>query len=228
MEKHKKQYQKYRNKLTHIIEQAKKKHFTNQDEQSQHNSILLWKTANDIIKLKKTKSTHHIRLKDENKNLIENPVHISNLLNMFNKHFSSIFNKYLNKYFSSIGTNMANKINATKTTPTSLICITINSLFLQPISVEEVFHELRNLDPSKSTRSDNPSVKYIKLAAGVIALTLTNLYNHCITTSTFSKSLKMSEIIPLFKQGDIYSCNNYRQISLISIFSNFFEKCIYT
>ena len=37
----------------------------------------------------------------------------------------------------------------------------------------------------------------------------------------------MSEIIPLFKQGDIYSCNNYRPISLISIFLKIFEKCFY-
>ena len=60
MKKHKKQSQKYRNKLTHITELAKKKHFTNQVERSQHNNRLLWKTVNDIIKLKKTKSTHHI------------------------------------------------------------------------------------------------------------------------------------------------------------------------
>ena len=120
---------------------------------------------------------------------------------------------------------MANKINPTKntkTTPTSLICTTINSFFLQPISVEEVLHELRNLDPSKSTQSDNSPIKCIKLAAGVIAPTLTNLFNHCITTSTFPKSLKMSEIIynlyfsqitiiSLFKQGNIYSCNNIDQ-----------------
>ena len=71
----------------------------NQIEQSQHNSGLLWKTVNDIIKLKKTKSSHHIRLKDENKNLIENPVHVSNIFN---------------KYFSSIGTNMAKKISLSK------------------------------------------------------------------------------------------------------------------
>ena len=98
---------------------------------------------------------------------------------------------------------MANKINPTKntkTTPTSLIGTKINSFFLQPISVEEVFHKLRNLDPSKSIRSDNPPVKYIKLAAGVIAPTLTNSFNCCITTSTFPKSLKMSEIILLFNK----------------------------
>ena len=98
---------------------------------------------------------------------------------------------------------------------------------MQPISIEEVSHELTTLDPSKSTQSDNPPVKYIKLATGVIAPTLTKLFNHCITTSTFPQSLKTSEIIPLFKQGDIYSCNNYRPISLISIFSKIFEKCIY-
>ena len=61
MEKHKKQYQKYKNKLIHIIALAKKKHFTNQVEQSQHNSRILWKTVNDIIKLKKTKSSHYIK-----------------------------------------------------------------------------------------------------------------------------------------------------------------------
>ena len=126
---------------------------------------------------------------------------------------------------------MANKINPTKNTktiPTSLICTTINSFFLQPISVEEVSHELTNLDPLKSTRSDNLPVKYIKLAAGVIAPTLTNLFNYCITTSTFPKSLKLSEIIPLFKQGDICinnkeTCNNYRpnNISNFNISKNF-------
>ena len=141
MEKHKKQYQENRNKLT---TGQKKEHFTNQVEQLQHNSRLLWKTVNDIIKLKKTKTTQYIRLKDENKNFIENPVHVSNIFN---------------KYFSSIETNMANKINPTKNTktkPTSLICTTINSFFLQPSSVEEISRELTNLDLSKSARSHNP------------------------------------------------------------------------
>ena len=61
MEKHKKQYQKYRNKLTRY-RTGQKKHFTNQIEQSQHNSRLLWKTTNDIIKLKKNRTgqgNHH-------------------------------------------------------------------------------------------------------------------------------------------------------------------------
>ena len=96
---------------------------------------------------------------------------------------------------------MAKKKNLSKnitTTPTSLICTSLKSFFLQPISIEEVSHELTTLDPLKSTQSDNPPVKYIKLATGVIAPTLTKLFNHCITTCTFPQSLKTSEIIPLF------------------------------
>ena len=97
-----------------------------------------------------------------------------------------------------------NPTKNTKTSPSSLICTTINSFFLQPISVEEVFRELTNLDPSKSTQSDNPPVKYIKFAAGVIAPTLTNLLNHCITASTFPKLLKMSELF-LYLNKETYT-----------------------
>ena len=137
----------------------------------------------------------------------------------------------LNEFFSSIGANMANALqhpfsNSTLTS-TSFIKSSKNSFFLEPITVEEVFRELKNLDLSKSTKSDSPPVKYIKLAAPIIAPTLTNLYNKCIKTSTFPNILKVSEIIPLFKQGNKYSCNNYKPISLISTFSKIFEKCLY-
>ena len=38
----------YRNKLTHIEEQAKKLYFNKQIKGPQHNTGLLWKTINDI------------------------------------------------------------------------------------------------------------------------------------------------------------------------------------
>ena len=98
---------------------------------------------------------------------------------------------------------------------------------MKPISLDEVFHQLKSLNPAKSTKSDSPPIKYIKLAASVIASPLTNLFNRCIETGTYLDAFKTVEVIPVYKSGDKFTCSNFRPISLISPFSKIFEKCIY-
>ena len=93
--------------------------------------------------------------------------------------------------------------------------------------MDEVFHQLKSLNPAKSTKSDNPPIKYIKLAASLIACSLTNLFNDCIETGTYPDAFKTAEVIPVFKSGEKCTCSNFRPISLISPFSKIFEKCIY-
>ena len=46
------QYKKYRNKLTHIKEFAKRQYFQSQVENSKHDVKMLWKTINQIVSLK--------------------------------------------------------------------------------------------------------------------------------------------------------------------------------
>ena len=125
---------------------------------------------------------------------------------------------------------MANKVHRPPSscpfTETSLLHSSPNSFFLKPISIEEVLIELNKIDPPKSSNSDSPSNKYIKLAASTIASTQTFLFNQCILTSTFPNNFKISEIKPLFKQGNKHNCTNYRPILLTS-FSKIFEKCLF-
>ena len=87
--------------------------------------------------------------------------------------------------------------------------------------------ELKSLNPAKSTKSDSPPIKCIKLAASVIASPLTNLFNHCIETGTDPDAFKTVEVIPVFKSGDKFTCSNFRPISLILPLSKTFQKCIY-
>ena len=93
---------------------------------------------------------------------------------------------------------MANKIHQPSSscpfTETSFPHSFPNSFFLKPISIKEVLIELNNVDLAKSTNSDSPTNKYIKLAASAIASTLTFLFRQCILTSIFPSSFKMSEI----------------------------------
>ena len=92
--------------------------------------------------------------------------------------------------------------------------------------MDEVLHQLKSLNPAKSTKSDSPPIKYIKLAASVIASPLTNLFNRCIETGTYPDAFKTAEVIPAYKSGDKFTCSNFRPISLISPFSKILEKCI--
>ena len=114
---------------------------------------MLWKTINSIIKLKKSRTSNEIlQLKDNENGIIENLHDISN---------------EFNNYFSSLGKNMANKINQPNNNNTYKSNIHIksskNSFFLHLISIKEVLIELQNSDPSKSAPSYNPPVKYIYL-----------------------------------------------------------------
>ena len=42
----------------------------------------------------------------------------------------------------------------------------------------------------------------------------------------FSDSLKVAQVIPIFKQGSRSLCHNYRPISVLSALSKIFERCI--
>ena len=65
------------------------------------------------------------------------------------------------------------------------------------------------------------------MAAPIIAAPLADIFNCCISSSTFPDIFKTAEVIPIFKCGDKHTWSNYRPISLISPFSNNFEKCLY-
>jgi hypothetical protein len=49
-----------------------------------------------------------------------------------------------------------------------------------------------------------------------------------ISTGIFPTRLKFGEIKPLYKKGEIANTSNYRPISLLTSFSKFFLKIIYT
>ena len=88
-------FKSYRNTLTHVKELAKKQYFNNQVQNARHNSKLVWKTINDLVRYKKIRSQDITGLEFENDKIIENDSEIS---------------KAFNDYFATIGSNLANKI----------------------------------------------------------------------------------------------------------------------
>ena len=60
----------------------------------------------------------------------------------------------------------------------------------------------------------------------VISGYLTGIFNKIIDESHYIESLKVSKVVPIFKDGDPNEPNNYRPISLVALFGKIFDKFI--
>ena len=86
---------------------------------------------------------------------------------------------------------------------------------------------LKLLNPAKSTGRDGIPRKYLQMSAQIIAPILTKLYNKCIQHEIYLTSLKVAQLVPLFKSGAKDLCNNYKPISLLNPLTTIFEKCFH-
>ena len=53
---------------------------------------------------------------------------------------------------------------------------------------------------------------------------LMEIMNTSILEGNFPKKLKLAKVVPVFKSGEKTDPNNYRPISLLSIFNRIFER----
>jgi len=62
--------------------------------------------------------------------------------------------------------------------------------------------EIRSLKDKKSIRLEDVDTKFLKFSTNLIAPILSNIFNICAKTGEFPDSLKIAEVIPVFKKGD--------------------------
>ena len=53
-----------------------------------------------------------------------------------------------------------------------------------------------------------------------------DIFNKIIDESHYPESLKVSKVVPIFKDGDPNEPNKYRPISLVPLFGKIFDKII--
>ena len=62
----------------------------------------------------------------------------------------------------------------------------------------------------------------------MLSVYLSELFNLCVNEETYPDSLKIAEVISIFKAGDRNKTTNYRPISILSQFNKIFEILLYT
>ena len=69
--------------------------------------------------------------------------------------------------------------------------------------------------------------KLLKYSSTIISDILAKIVNLSVTSGNYPSKLKKAKVIPVFKTEDETDANNYRPISLLSIFDRIFEKVMY-
>ena len=103
----------------------------------------------------------------------------------------------------------------------------INTEFkINPISNDEVLKIIHAL-PNKGTGPASIPLNMLKTVADLIVTPLCHIINISFNTGVFPEILKIAKIIPKHKGGSTLDLNNYRPISLLSIFDKIIEKIMH-
>ena len=71
---------------------------------------------------------------------------------------------------------------------------------------------------NKLSEPSSIPVNLLKIALHVIITPLCKLINHSFNSPVFPDAMKISKVIPIYKAGSSQDINNYKPISLLSIF----------
>ena len=94
-------------------------------------------------------------------------------------------------------------------------------------SLSAVYKKLKDINERKAAGLDKIPCKLLKIAAVIVAPSLTQIFNMIISTGIFPTDWKLAKVTPIFKKGKKDEMNNYRPISVISVVAKIFEKLIF-
>ena len=180
-------------------------------EANKGNLCKTWNVINELTSHNSGKSTNIFEIKVDNK-IASNPMDIA---------------ETINDHFTNIAQVLAQDIPVVYVNPESYLEPTDHSFSLQIQSVDIVSNVLSKTDEKKATGLDMIPSKFLKMAANIIAPSLTKLFSKTILTGIYPNDWKTAKVTPLFKKGIQSDPNNYRPISVIPIISKVFERIVY-
>ena len=107
---------------------------------------------------------------------------------------------------------------------TSRTNLKLHNISVTPKMVKKV---IMNLDLSKTSGPDCIPLVVLKNCELELSYILAELFNKCLKESCFPDCWKVSSVVSVFKNvGERSTAENYRPLSLLSVFSKVFEKLV--
>ena len=202
-------FRQIRNKIVNKLKSAKDKHYdktTQKIETQQFCSKDWWKMVKEVSCFT-NKSSELDVLINENGIVINDDEEKANLLN---------------NYFAIQST-----MNTADLNPPSLPVSSDPNLESVTIINQDIIDVLQCLDTNKACGPDSINPILLKEAANELCYPLCKLFNLSLSTCIYPEQWKLAHIVPVFKKDDPQKIENYRPISLLSILSKVFERCIF-
>jgi hypothetical protein len=203
-------YKLFKNRVNQVLRKAQKEHYNLLFENCKSNIKKQWDIIKEIINRKK--------VCNEISSIIVEGKEISSE--------NEIAQKF-NEFFVNIGPQLASKIPKNNKSPLTYMEKVYDTIFLKPVTENEIVNTILKMKEA-SAGYDNISTKVVKLTYLHFLKPLTHVCNLSFRDGVFPDELKIAKVIPIFKNGDRKSVNNYRPVSILNCFSKIFEKLMST
>ena len=169
-----------RNQANNAIKLAKELYVSDNLEANKGNLRKTWNVINELISRNSGKSTNILEIKVDDK-IVSNPLDIA---------------ETINDHFTNVAQVLAQDIPVVDVNPESYLKPTDHSFSLQIPSVDIVSNVLSKIDEKKSTGLDMIPSKLLKMAANIVAPSLTSIFSKSILTGIYPNDWKTAKVTP--------------------------------
>jgi hypothetical protein len=201
-----------RNVYNSMLRKCKQKYYKDNLMKNVKNSKRSWELLKEAANLNKT--SPNVEKLEKDGLSISDPTEIAN---------------EFNEFFTNIGVKISESVVPTvKTAEDYMPALNdIQQLDLGTTSQVHVCDIIKSLKPKGSCDVDGGiSTKLLKTLAIELSWPLAHIFRLSLQNGIFPSKLKKSRVVPIFKAGNTYSCDNYRPISLLSTLSKVLEKMV--
>ena len=204
-------YKHLRNKETVKIRDAIQSHYLGLIEENKGDPKRMWQVINKVLD-RATPSTEISSIGVEGKTITKE----KDIAEALNHHFTTIGPKLAGKLESRSNDDSLKHINTQQ-----------NKMTFLPIDETYLLNAIKQLKSGKALGPDKISTTLIKDAADFIWKPLAIVFNSSLKCGIFPDIWKLARVTPIFKTGSKKDTNNYRPISVISVFSRMLEKIVH-
>ncbi len=210
------EYKKQRNKVKRMIISAKRSYYKEFIESNNGNSKKLWQCIRNLSGTKRTALPSAV--KNGEGEILDNEADIAAA---FNLQFSKLSRR------ATIDKMNSETVKEKLETYVQGKLQNSQSFSIPAVTSNYVLKQLQKLDTNKAKGVDEMNPLFLKVAAHIIAPSLTHIFNLSLRTGTFPGAWKCAKVTPLHKKGAKDNLNNYRPISVLSVISKVIERHVH-